>query len=223
MPATELAAAYGAGHTTPSQVLRSTLDRLDDVNPRVNAVVTLDAAGALAAARASTLRWQRGEPLGPLDGVTVTIKDNLLVAGLVSTWGSKLYAGLVPQADEQPVARLRAAGAVIIGKTNVPEFTLHGNTDNALFGPTRNPWNLALTPGGSSGGRGCGRGIGHRRHRTCDRRRRVDQTACRAYRPRRLQAVARDGCHAAAASPSSCMISRSPARLPARSTTSHSR
>jgi aspartyl-tRNA(Asn)/glutamyl-tRNA(Gln) amidotransferase subunit A len=84
--------------------------------------------------------------------VPLTIKDNILAKGLRATWGSRLYADYVPQHDEEPVARLRGAGAVILGKTNVPEFTLQGYTDNALFGPTRNPWNLALTPGGSSGG-----------------------------------------------------------------------
>ena len=82
----------------------------------------------------------------------VTVKDNILVAGLPCRWGSRLYADYVPQQDELPVARLRAEGAVIVGKTNVPEFTLEGYTSNLLFGTTRNPWNPQLTPGGSSGG-----------------------------------------------------------------------
>ena len=152
LSASELAAAYRAGTTTPNTVLRAVLERCEDVNPRLNAVVTLDSAGAQKAADASTHRWQAGEAFGPLDGVPVTIKDNILVQGLRATWGSELYAEFVPEIDEEPVARLRAAGAVILGKTNVPEFTLHGYTDNALFGPTGNPWNPALTPGGSSGG-----------------------------------------------------------------------
>lgn len=150
--ASELAAAYRTGVTTPITVLQAILDRCDAVNPRINALVTLDRSGAHNAASASTLRWQTGRPLSPLDGVPVTIKDNILVQGLRATWGSKLYADFVPDMDEEPVARLRDAGAVILGKTNVPEFTLHGYTDNALFGPTGNPWNPALTPGGSSGG-----------------------------------------------------------------------
>jgi aspartyl-tRNA(Asn)/glutamyl-tRNA(Gln) amidotransferase subunit A len=87
-----------------------------------------------------------------LDGVPVTIKDNLHVCGLPTTWGSRGLAGLVADQDELAVARLRAAGTIIIGKTNVPEFTLEGYTSNPVFGTTRNPWNLALTPGGSSGG-----------------------------------------------------------------------
>jgi aspartyl-tRNA(Asn)/glutamyl-tRNA(Gln) amidotransferase subunit A len=112
----------------------------------------LDAAGAADSAEESAQRWKAGSALGPLDGVPVTIKDNILVAGLRATWGSRLYADFVPDRDELPVQRLREAGAVILGKTNVPEFTLHGFTDNALFGTTGNPWNPALTPGGSSGG-----------------------------------------------------------------------
>lgn len=152
MSARELAAAYRAGTTTPNTVLQAVLDRCEDVNPRLNAVVTLDSAGAREAAEASTHRWRAGAAFGPLDGVPVTIKDNILVQGLRATWGSKLYADFIPTIDEEPVAGLRAAGAVILGKTNVPEFTLHGYTDNALFGPTGNPFNPALTPGGSSGG-----------------------------------------------------------------------
>jgi len=152
LSATDLATAYRDGATTPEAVLQATLDRIEAVNPRVNAIITLDADGARHAARVSTQRWRAGQPLGRLDGVPITVKDNILVRGLRATWGSRLYADFVPEADEAPVARLREAGAVILGKTNVPEFTLHGYTDNLLFGPTRNPWALALTPGGSSGG-----------------------------------------------------------------------
>jgi aspartyl-tRNA(Asn)/glutamyl-tRNA(Gln) amidotransferase subunit A len=152
LSATELAAAYREGRVTPEVVLTATLGRIEAVNPRINAIVTLDAAGARAAASASAARWQAGKALGPLDGVPVTIKDNILVRGVRTTWGSRLYADYVPEADETPVARLRAAGAVILGKTNVPEFASIGYTDNVLFGTTVNPWNPALTPGGSSGG-----------------------------------------------------------------------
>jgi aspartyl-tRNA(Asn)/glutamyl-tRNA(Gln) amidotransferase subunit A len=152
LSAGDLADAYGRGAVTPDAVLDETLRRLDEVNPRINAVVTLDRDSARAAAGESTRRWREGRPLGALDGVPLTIKDNILAKGLRATWGSRLYADHVPQHDEEPVACLRSAGAVILGKTNVPEFTLQGYTDNALFGVTRNPWNLALTPGGSSGG-----------------------------------------------------------------------
>ena len=149
---TELESAYLARTTTPVAVLEATLARIEDVNPRLNAIVTLDLPGARAAADASARRWRTGVPLGPLDGVPVTIKDSIWVRGLRATWGSSLYADFTPDSDEAPVARLREAGAVILGKTNVPQFTLQGYTDNRLFGPTRNPWDLALTPGGSSGG-----------------------------------------------------------------------
>jgi aspartyl-tRNA(Asn)/glutamyl-tRNA(Gln) amidotransferase subunit A len=148
----DLARAYREKRTTPDIVLQAVLDRIAAVNPRLNAIVTLDIAGAREAAAASTRRWQAGQPHGPLDGVPVTIKDNILAKGLRATWGSAIYDNYIPDTDETPVARLREAGAVILGKTNVPEFTLHGYTDNALFGPTGNPWDPALTPGGSSGG-----------------------------------------------------------------------
>ncbi|MGE0630202.1 MAG: amidase, partial [Hyphomicrobiaceae bacterium] len=105
-----------------------------------------------AAADAASVRYQRNRPLGPHDGVPITVKDNIHVKGLRSTWGSMLFADYVPGEDELPVARLREAGAVVLGKTNCPEFTLQGYTDNPLFGVTRNPFDLSLTPGGSSGG-----------------------------------------------------------------------
>jgi len=152
LSASELTAAYGRGTTTPQEVVAATLERIEQVNPRLNALITLNRDGARAAATASTERWRAGQARGPLDGVPITIKDSLFVADLRATWGSRLYADHVPQTDEMPVARLREAGAMILGKTNVPEFTVQGYTDNPLFGPTRNPWNTDLTPGGSSGG-----------------------------------------------------------------------
>ena len=152
LTACELAAGYGTGAFDPVAVTEAVLARHDAVNPLLNAVVTLDREGARRSAAASAARWLAGTPLSELDGVPVTVKDNILVAGLRATWGSRLFADFVPDRDETPVARLRAAGAVILGKTNVPEFTVHGITDNALFGPTRNPRDPALTPGGSSGG-----------------------------------------------------------------------
>lgn len=152
LSASELAATYRDKRSTPSEVLQAVLSRIEHVNPQINAIVTLDRTGAQTAAEASDRRMASGDPLSALDGVPVTIKDSILVGGMRSTWGSRLYADYVPEADEAPVARLRAAGAVILGKTNVPEFTLHGYTDNLLFGTTRNPWDLRLTPGGSSGG-----------------------------------------------------------------------
>ncbi len=152
LSATELAAGFRALHFTPEMALEQVLARIAAHNATLNAIVTHDATGARAAARASTLRHAAGRPLGGLDGVPLSIKDNIAVAALRTTWGSRLFADHVPVIDELPVARLRAAGAVILGKTNSPEFAMQGHTDNPLFGPTRNPWNTALTPGGSSGG-----------------------------------------------------------------------
>jgi aspartyl-tRNA(Asn)/glutamyl-tRNA(Gln) amidotransferase subunit A len=151
LSARELALGY-AGGLSPEDVMAATLARIDAINPRLNAIVTLDAKGAIASAAASARRWKQGRPLGPLDGVPLTIKDNILAAGLRATWGSRLYSDFVPDQDETPVLKLREAGAAILGKTNVPELTLHGFTDNELFGVTGNPWKVALTPGGSSGG-----------------------------------------------------------------------
>jgi aspartyl-tRNA(Asn)/glutamyl-tRNA(Gln) amidotransferase subunit A len=150
--ASELAAIYRSGECSPVEVVDAVIDRIEKVNSLINAIVTLDIEGARAAARASEARWRSAAELGPLDGVPLTVKDNIPVRGLRTTWGSKLYTNFVPVRDELSIARLRAGGAVILGKTNCPEFTLQGYTDNLLFGPTRNPWNLALTPGGSSGG-----------------------------------------------------------------------
>jgi aspartyl-tRNA(Asn)/glutamyl-tRNA(Gln) amidotransferase subunit A len=149
--AAELAAAYRRGQTTPTEQLTRVLARIERINPQLNAIVTPDPSAQEQAA-ASTARLRAGQPRSPLEGVPITIKDSILAAGLRATWGSRLFADFVPAHDELPVARLRAAGAVILGKTNVPEFTLQGYTDNPVFGVTRNPWNTALSPGGSSGG-----------------------------------------------------------------------
>jgi aspartyl-tRNA(Asn)/glutamyl-tRNA(Gln) amidotransferase subunit A len=150
--AAELAALYLAGGADPVATLESVLARVTAVNPSVNAIVTLDAQGARAAAMASRDRWARREALGPLDGVPLTVKDNLFVGGMRATWGSRLHADHVAPRDDVPVAALRAAGAVILGKTNTPELALSGSTDNLIFGPTGNPWDVAASPGGSSGG-----------------------------------------------------------------------
>lgn len=144
--------AYGLRQLSPVEAVNSVLRRLDAVNPGLNAVVTQDRDRAIAAALCSEQRWRAGRPLSPLDGVPFTVKDNIPAAGLLATFGSRLYADYVPEQDELPVARLRAAGAILIGKTNIPELALQGYTGNALFGVTRNPWDPGLTPGGSSGG-----------------------------------------------------------------------
>lgn len=122
------------------------------LNPLLNAIVATDPEAARSHARDSGARTARGQRLGPLDGIPVTVKDNIFVAGFPATWGSRLYERFRPPGDDVGIARLRAAGANLIAKTNTPEFALAAHTDNLLFGATRNPWNLQLTPGGSSGG-----------------------------------------------------------------------
>lgn len=149
---TELAASLRSGALTAETLLDRCLDRIRRIDLRLNSFVALDEAGARAAARASDARFAAGAPRSALEGVPLSVKDNILVAGLPATWGSRALAGFVPDRDELPVARLRAAGVVVIGKTNVPELTLEGYTRNDLFGVTRNPWDTRLTPGGSSGG-----------------------------------------------------------------------
>lgn len=152
MDAHDLVRGYDEGLFTPMEALDSVLDRAEAVEPVINAFVHIDARQARADAERSWNRWRQNEPRGPLDGVPVSIKDNLHVAGMPTTWGSRLMQGYVAGADERPVARLRRAGAVIFGKTNLPEFAMQGYTSNLIRGTTANPYDPTLTPGGSSGG-----------------------------------------------------------------------
>ncbi len=152
LTAADLATAYASGAATPESALESVLGRIEDANPGLNAVVTIDLVGARAAAAAAGMRRRNGQALGPLDGIPLTVKDNLFVRGLRATWGSTLFANFSAPQDDLPVARLRAAGGVIVGKTNTPELSLSGYTDNLVFGSTGNPWEPTLSPGGSSGG-----------------------------------------------------------------------
>jgi aspartyl-tRNA(Asn)/glutamyl-tRNA(Gln) amidotransferase subunit A len=147
-----LSAALRAGQLTATALLERCLARIAALDPVLNSFVALNATGARAAAAASDARRAAGQARSELEGIPVSIKDSILVAGLPATWGSRGLADYVPARDELPVARLRAAGAIVLGKTNVPEFTLEGYTRNDLFGVTRNPWDTRLTPGGSSGG-----------------------------------------------------------------------
>jgi len=151
-PAVELLKLYRARRASPLEVMQAVLARIDAVNPDVNAIVTLVREDALRAARRATAALRRGATLPPLFGVPVGIKDVTATKGIRTTHGSKLFESHVPDEDALVVERLRAAGAIVIGKTNTPEFAFGPNTVNAVFGATRNPWNLALTAGGSSGG-----------------------------------------------------------------------
>lgn len=153
IPAHQLVRLYRARKVSPLEVMQAVLDRIDAINPAVNAYVTVARASALAAARAATRALgRRGGTLPPLHGVPVSIKDLTATQGIRTTWGSVIYEHHVPDEDDLVVQRLKAAGAIVAGKTNTPEFGAGGNTFNAVFGATRNPWNTALTCGGSSGG-----------------------------------------------------------------------
>jgi aspartyl-tRNA(Asn)/glutamyl-tRNA(Gln) amidotransferase subunit A len=132
--------------------MQHTLQRIADLNPRVNAFVALDEQRALAEAASQTQRIARGEALGPLGGIPFGVKDLEDAAGFITTHGSRAFRDNMRDRDSVQVERLREAGAIVIGKTNTPEFGHTGLTDNELFGVTRNPWDLERTPGGSSGG-----------------------------------------------------------------------
>ena len=152
LTALQLAAHFRTGQLRPSGAVAAIEKRIEAVNPAINAIIAQDTEALLQAASEADARWQAGKPLSPLDGVPITIKDNIHVAGLPARWGSRAHEHDLPDADEAAVRRLRAAGLLVLGKTNVPEFTLQGYTDNALFGPTFNPLAPGRTPGGSTGG-----------------------------------------------------------------------
>ncbi|MBE7734075.1 amidase [Devosia faecipullorum] len=152
LTALQLAARFRTGQMRPSEAVAAIEKRIEAINPAINAIIAQDSEALLQAARGADARWQVGKPLSPLDGVPITIKDNIHVAGLPARWGSRAHEHDRPDTDEPAVRRLRDAGLLVLGKTNVPEFTLQGYTDNALFGPTFNPLAPDRTPGGSTGG-----------------------------------------------------------------------
>ena len=152
--ATAMAAAVRDGTTGAEELVTEALSRIDGWDGEVNAFTVVLREEARARAREIDREARRGRVPGPLAGVPVSVKDHIWLAGRPATNGSSALRDFVPDVDAVPVARLRAAGAVIVGKTNNPEFCYRGYTDNAVFGLTRNPWSLDRTPGGSSGGAG---------------------------------------------------------------------
>ncbi|SLN77059.1 amidase [Oceanibacterium hippocampi] len=150
--AIELAGRIANRELSARQAAESVLARIDAVNPALNAVTVIDRDGALAAADAADERQAAGKPLGLLHGVPVTVKENIDQAGQATTMGVVAMKDLVARDDGPDIARLRAAGAIFVGRTNTPDFGLRWHTDNALRGATVNPWNAGVTPGGSSGG-----------------------------------------------------------------------
>ena len=137
---------------SPVEITRTVLERIERVNPHLGAYVAVHAERALGEARAAERAVMTGAPLGPLHGVPISIKDNLWTAGERVSYGSRLLSDFVAPEDAPSVGRLRAAGAILVGRTNLPEFAWRGSTDNRLFGESRNPWDLSKTPGGSTGG-----------------------------------------------------------------------
>src|SRR4029077_18180755 len=151
-PAHELAAMIRRRDIKAAELMELTIKRIEQTNPKLNALCALRADDAMADARALDEKIARREELGPLTGLPLGVKDLEDAAGLATTHGSKAFKGHMPKSDSVQVSRLKAAGAIVIGKTNAPEFGYTAFTKNLLFGPTRNPWNLERTPGGSSGG-----------------------------------------------------------------------
>jgi aspartyl-tRNA(Asn)/glutamyl-tRNA(Gln) amidotransferase subunit A len=152
LSASELVALYRSKALSPVEATKATLARIGRFNVAVNAYCHLDAEGALTAATASEARWQAGTPLGPVDGIPVGVKDNIAVAGMPCRFGSRITGTDPVTFDAPAVARLKESGAVILGKTAMPEYGWKATSDSPLTGNTRNPWDTRMTTGGSSAG-----------------------------------------------------------------------
>jgi amidase len=152
MSARELVRLIASRDISPLEVLDAYLAAIEALNPQINAIVTLAAEQARDAARSAEDAVMKGDALGALHGLPIGVKDITPTAGIRTTYASTLYKDYVPTEDAEAVRRLKAAGAIVLAKTNTPEFAAGANTTNVLFGPTRNPWNTALSVAGSSGG-----------------------------------------------------------------------
>ncbi len=149
--ATRLAELIRTKAVSPVEVMQQHLDRIEAVNPSINAIVTV-ADDAIAVAEAAEAAILAGDEVGPLHGVPFTVKDSIDTAGVLTQRGSPIYKGRLPDADATSVARMKTAGGILLGKTNLPEFSYWIESDNLLSGRSNNPWDVTRTPGGSSGG-----------------------------------------------------------------------
>jgi Asp-tRNA(Asn)/Glu-tRNA(Gln) amidotransferase A subunit family amidase len=159
LSAKDLSAAYRAMQLSPVEVTRAALARIDAWDQKINAMYVVDAAGALAQASSSEARWRAGKPLSLLDGVPITIKDNIAVKGIPNQSAPRRRTWRRP--PRTPSARVREAGCVLLGKTTMPDFGMLASGISSLHGITRNPSNLARNPGGSSSGAGAGLAAGY--------------------------------------------------------------
>ncbi len=153
-PGYELAAQIREKKVSPTELTEHYLRRIDDLNPKLNAFLTVAGDEAVASAKASEEKLMAGQIQGPLHGVPISLKDLEMTSGIRSTLGSLIYENHVPDHDSGVTERVKASGAIILGKTNTPEFGMRGTTENRLGDPCRNPWDVTRTPGGSSGGAG---------------------------------------------------------------------
>ena len=170
LDATEMRRLIGQRKLSPSELLDSCLARIAKTNPTLNAIVAMDEPSARAAAKSAEAAMYRSpSKLAPLHGLPIGIKDLNETAGLRTTFGSPLYQDHIPDRDESLVRRLRNDGAIVLAKTNTPEFGAGSNTDNAVYGKTLNPFDTVRTPGGSSGGSAASLAAGRR----CSRWRRI--------------------------------------------------
>ncbi|MBN9386787.1 MAG: amidase [Chloroflexi bacterium] len=158
--ATALARMVREREISSEELVKAFLARIETANPKINAVVQLRAEQALAEARESDAALAKGDLKGPLHGLPITVKDSLETAGVISTSGTLTRANFVPDQDATSVARLRAAGAIVLGKTNLPELLMGVETDNLVYGRTNNPYDFERTCGGSSGGEGAAQAAG---------------------------------------------------------------